>query len=142
MGLPSAMERYGTATQGRYGSTGQGATMNNELKARVEEANRIHNMLGTLEEKHHTKANTLINDLSTALQEARAESHDAMNKAQAMVGTLEQQLHDTEARLREAVETLARISNLDCFPVMDTSDAPSIARGTIAKIKEMEGSDE
>ena len=102
--------------------------------------------------------------LSTALQETRAESHDAMNKAQAMVGNLEQHLHDTEARLQVADATImgmhtaisaaekakeeaearlqVAVEALEKVKQHISSPTRHIAVETLAKIKAMEGSDE
>ena len=112
--------------------------MKAELKARVEEYYRQLRKGDDGYPQPVTNSERLINDLSTALQEARAESHDAMNRAQAMVGNLEQQLHDTEARLQVAVEALEVCkTNHECRG--DYYDG--WATQALAKIKEMEGSD-
>ena len=86
--------------------------MNNELKARVEEENDLWSRKRRLPTNGDHRKHTLINDLSTALQEARAESHDAMTKAQTMVGNLEQEcleLRFEEKRLVDEVFKIAKI---------------------------------
>jgi len=125
--------------------------MNKELKARVEEANEFITALangnGNMTEPNYSRLQRLMNDLSTALQEA-----DVINEAGFMQpkrctqdclnyhGALADADHFEEAfklsqqKLRVAVEALEE----ECGDRCNAEYNPCWAREALAKIEEME----
>ena len=122
--------------------------MNNELKARMEEAHRRFNWWMTQTAIGDTdklliaiELYGVTKNLSTALQEAYATMD--RHRKQRMEGKLEHQLHGTEARLRVAVEAMQNASRMmQSASPLDEVDPLAEIEEALAKIKEMEGSDE